>query len=330
MAAWQSVVKAQCEQFVSIEWGMRIAVAEERLPVFRALSKLTSSMSADERDQKILAVWKEKLLANCREADKWRPLHQMAAVRREVLKRLQASIDAHDDAATVRWGGKRCLTSYPLPQATADAVAAARQRLGNTESLLAALNNATESENGANGAPHVEVPHGIGEEFDSRAVRAQAERFVPYQSLLAQWVSSDVLPLDRLGLSAPPEHPALSPADELDNGLRAVWKWPDPRLSEECILAVCPAEPKPGDDPVQLAAHWRENISAAQWAANGAGRLIPVEKSWEGSSIAVWAVVDLGSQKLYSPPLVLGQIEPRSRWKWPRLFARRSESAETT
>ena len=152
VAAWQAVVKAQCEQFASIEWGMRIAVAEERLPVFKALSKLTSSMSADERDRKILAVWKEKLMADCREADKWRPLYQMAAVRREVLKRLQASIDARNDAAIVQWGSKRCLTNYPLPQATADAVAAAREHLGNTESLLTALNNALESENGADGA----------------------------------------------------------------------------------------------------------------------------------------------------------------------------------
>jgi hypothetical protein len=331
VAAWQSVVKAQCEQFVSIEWGMRIAVAEERLPVFRTLSKLTSSMSAEERDQKILAVWKEKLMANCREADKWRPLYQLAAVRREVLKRLQASIDARDDAAIVQWGGKRCLANYPLPQVTADAVAAARERLGNTESLLTALNNALESDNGANGAPPKDAPHaaaGFAEQFDSRVIRAQAERFAPYQSLLEQWVRSDVLPLDRLGLSPPSDQPALSPADEPVEGLRAVWKWPDPRLSEECILAVCPTEPKPGDDPEQLPAHWRENVSAAQSVANGAGRLIPVEKSWEGSSVAVWAVVDLGSQRLYSPPLVLGQIEPRSRWKWPRLFARRSESSE--
>ena len=137
-----------------------------------------------------------------------------------------------------------------------------------------------------------------------------------------------MLPLDKLGLSPPPEQPALSPAEEPEGGLRAIWKWPDPRLSEECIVAVCPAEPKPGDDPEKLDAHSRESVSAAQWSANGAGRVIPVEKSWEGSSVAVWAVVDLGPQKLYSPPLVLGQIEPRSRWKWPRLFARRSESQE--
>ena len=69
-------------------------------------------------------------MADCPEADRWRPLYQMAAVRREVLKRLQASVDAHDDAGMVQWGSKRCLANYPLPQPLAEAIAAARERLG--------------------------------------------------------------------------------------------------------------------------------------------------------------------------------------------------------
>jgi len=166
------------------------------------------------------------------------------------------------------------------------------------------------------------------EEFDARAVRSQADRFAPYQTVLAQWLKSEVLPLEKLGLALPADQPALSAVEEPEGHLRAAWTWPAPRLSEQCILAVCPTEPKPGDDPEQLSAHWRESISAAENAANGGGRLIPVEKSWEGSSVAVWAVIDLGTQRLFSPPLILGQIEPRSRWKWPRLFSRRSETQE--
>ena len=345
VGAWQSVVKANCEQFVSIEWGMRIAVAEERLPVFTELSKLTSNLPPDERDQRILAVWKEKLMADCHEADKWRPLVQLAAVRREVLKRLQASIDARDEAAIVQWGSKRCLTKYPLPQAMVEAVAAARARLGKTESLLTALTSAVESEgnesreaasggDGAKTGPSESAgeppapPAGFAEQFDARVVKAQAERFAPYQAVLAQWLRSEVLPLDKLGLALPKEQPPLSPVEEPEGHLRAVWTWPDPRFSEQCILTVSAAEPKAGDDPEQLTVHWRESVSAAQWTANGAARLLPVEKSWEGGHIAVWAVIDLGPQKLFSPPLLLGQIESRSRWKWPRLFSRRGESEE--
>ena len=326
VAAWQSVVKSNCEQFVSIEWGMRIAVAEERLPVFRALAKITSALPPDERDKRILSVWKEKLMADCVEAEKWRPVYQMAAVRREVLKRLQASIDARDDAAKIvrKWGSKRCLNKYPLAQAMTDAVNAARERSGKTDLLLTALASAVESENGEAGDETVSgPPTGLLEQFDARAIRAQADRFAPHQALLAQWLHRDVLPLEKLGLTAPTDQPAISPVEEPEGQLKAVWNWPDARVSDQCIVAVCATEPKPDDDPEQLSVHWRESVTAAQWTANGAGQLIPVEKSWEGSFVAVWAVVDLGSKKLYSPPLILGPIEPRSRWKWPRLFSRR-------
>ncbi len=388
VAAWKAVVEAKCEQFVSLEWGMRIAVAEERLQTFKALAKITSDLPPDQRDQRVLAVWKEKLMADCPEADRWRPLYQMAAVRREVLKRLQASVDAHDDAGMVQWGGKRCLANYPLPQPLAEAIAAARERLGRSAWLLTVLDNAAEGNgeaaDGSNGfvgsdaapsdaageseegettsapptclpadnastvpAPREGLPPGdsspappapppgLAEQFDARVVRAQAERFAPYQAVLQSWLQSAVLPLEKLGLAAPAEQPALSPVEEPEGHLRATWKWPETRFSEQCLLAVCPVEPKAGDDPEQIAAHWRETASAAQWAADGPGRLVPVEKGWEGSSVAVWAVVDLGFQKLFSPPLILGQIpglldSGRSRWKWPRLFARRNEPEEPT
>ncbi len=353
----------------------------------------------DQRDQRVLALWKEKLMANCPEAERWRPLYQMAAVRREVLKRLQASLDAHDDTGVVQWGSKHCLANYPLAQPLAEAIAAARQRLGRSESLLAALANAAEgigegetdpagpamqsddqdaaSEPGENGdigpmspispimppgeeglspsagdvppsepaAASPAPPTGFREQFDAAVVRAQPERFSPYQAILEPWIRSEVLPLEKLGLALPADHPALIPVEEPEGHFRATWVWPDARFSEECLLAVCPAEPTAGDDPQQIAAHWRETVTAAQWTADAGerealrrapgapGRLVPVEKSWEGSSVVVWAAIDLGFQKLYSPPLILGQIpfaleSGRSRWKWPRLFARQSGPEE--
>jgi hypothetical protein len=120
-------------------------------------------MPPDERDKRILAVWKEKLMAEGREADKWRPLYQMAAVRRVVLKRLQASIKAHDDAAIVLWGSKRCLTNYPLAKELLDAVAAARERLGKMESAAIPPSDAAEhtppvAENGTAAAENDDHP----------------------------------------------------------------------------------------------------------------------------------------------------------------------------
>jgi hypothetical protein len=282
----------------------------------------------------------------------------------------------------VQWGSKRCLANYPLPEPLAEAIAAARQRLGRSESLLAALANAAEGsgEGETDGEPAIPAedgeagpsdqavpssdepttclpdpdpgywvpregmppgsegippppPAGFYAQFDAAAVRAQAERFAPYQAILQSWLRSEVLPLEKLGLALLADEPALTAVDEPEGHLRAAWKWPEARFAEECLLAVCPTEPTAGDDPQQLAAHWREPVNTAQWTAEESGRLIPLEKSWEGSSVAVWAVIDLGFQKLFSPPLILGQIpvtsgeQGRSRWKWPPTWFPRAPRA---
>jgi hypothetical protein len=413
VAAWQAIVAAQCQSLVSIEWGMRIALAEERVTIFQHLAKIPRKVPLPERDRRILALWKEPLMADCPEADPWRPIYQMAAVRREVLKRLQAAIEAHDDAAVLQWGGKRCLAKFPLPKDWIAAIRAARERLGRTESQLAALAEASQAAvNGssataepadealnvatgedlpaaANGpataepatsppaAPAQAPPEALGgtgaiagacagtgetpvppaadapataelpqspipnpqspipaapdalpsalhEQFDVRIVRAQAERFVPYQAFLSEWIRAELLDPQQLGLALPADQPALAPVEQPEGNYRAQWAWPEPRLADQCLLAVCPAEPVCDEDPQQLAAHWRASVSHDEWSAGG-GLLIPVERGWEGCWVALWAVVDAGFQKFVSRPLVLGTIESRFRWKWPRLFSRRSE-----
>ena len=415
VAAWQGVVEAKCEALVGIDSGMRIALAEERSPIFQTLAKIPRDLPLDERDGRVLAVWNDKLMADCPEAEKWRPVYQMAMVRREVLKRLQAAVEAHDDAAVVQWGGKRCLAKYPLPQELVTEVQAAGERLGQVESLVALLREAAtataaacgegvspapETGEAAEGMPVDEpalaepvaheaepvipgaepVVHGesaagmpvdepaLAEpvppgaepvvpeaepvppgaepvvpeaepatsaddarraafrgQFDARRIRANPDQFAPYQAQLAEWIGSEFRTPEQLGLTPPPESPALSPVEEPEGHYRAEWSWPEPRLVDQCVLAVCAAEPGPDDDPETIEVRWRAVISREEWTAGGGNRLIPIERGWEGSCVAVWAIVDVGFRRIASRPLVLGQIEPRSRWKWSRLFSRRSE-----
>ena len=141
--AWQGLVQAKGEAMVSIEWGIRIGLAEERAAIFRTLAGIPRSAPLDERDQRVLDAWNEQLMAGCPEADKWRPLQQMATVRQEVLKRLQAAVESQDDAETVRWGRKRCLAKYPLPESWTAAIAAASDRLERADALLAAVRQAS-------------------------------------------------------------------------------------------------------------------------------------------------------------------------------------------
>ena len=305
-------------------------------------------------------------MADCPEADKWRPLYQMAAVRREVLKRLQAGVDAHDDAGMVQWGSKRCLAKYPLPQPLAEAIAAARQRLGRSESLLTALANAAEGTERlgpmqprprcspskaaiARAKPHAQsVPDaagpmprpanrprapcpaaGIRRAVRRRAVRAQAERFAPIRRFWTMAPQRGAAAGE--ARAAPPaDQPALSPVEEPEGHLRATGNGRRPASRKSAFWPSAPRNPRPATTPSSLPPIGASTIPPHNGAADGSGRLIPVEKGWEGSSVAVWAVVDLGFQKLFSPPLILGQIESRSRWKWPRLFSRRSGPEEPT
>jgi hypothetical protein len=141
--AWQSLVHAKGEALVSIEWGMRIGLAEERASIFQTLAGIPRHAPLDERDQRVLDAWNQQLMAGCPEADKWRPLQQMATVRQEVLKRLQAAVESQDDAGIVQWGNKRCLAKYPLPEPWVAAIAEAGDRLDRADALLAALRQAS-------------------------------------------------------------------------------------------------------------------------------------------------------------------------------------------
>ena len=91
---------------------------------------------------------------------------------------------------------------------------------------------------------------------------------------------------------------------------RAAW-------ADRCLLAVCPEEPADDAEAESVPAHSADEIEHT--AAAAAGQLLAIQRGWEGSCVVVWALVDLGSAKFTSQPLVLGQIEHRARWSWKGL-----------
>jgi hypothetical protein len=196
---------------------------------------------------------------------------------------------------------------------------------GAANKVAASSPDATDSGASGSAADTASPPSALREQFDVRMVRDHAEQFAPYQSLLVEWVRAELLPLDKLGLGPTPDQASVAPVDEPEGHYRIQWTWPEERLADQCIAAVCAAEPSADEDPEKVSSHWREAITREAWVSGGQTRLIPVDRAWEGACVVVWAVVDLGFAKLFSRPLVLGQIGGRSRWKWTRLFSRRTE-----
>jgi hypothetical protein len=346
VAAWRAVVEAKCEQLVSLDWGMRIGLAEERVPVLQALAEMPRGLPSDERDRRILELWREDLLKDCREAERWQPAYQRAAARKKIYDQIQAAIQSHNELKLAKLADQQWLEKYTLPDGWMPAMKAARERVGRLETMLKALREASrrsagETPAGDNNEEATDTtvpdadedagetttlpPPAFREAFDVRLVRDYADRFARYQTLLANWIRGEILPLDKLGLQAVPEQKGLTPVDDPQGNLRVEWVWPPEGRADRCILAVCPTEPGPDADPETVTTHWRETMDREQWTAGGCHRLIMAERPWEGSSVVVWAVLDAGFQTFYSPPLVLGRIESRSRWGWMRIFSRRAE-----
>jgi hypothetical protein len=97
--------------------------------------------------------------------------------------------------------------------------------------------------------------------------------------------------------------------EDVDSRCRTRWNWPNARFTDLCVLAVCPAEPTPGDDLRETPHHMRLRIERKGYEEGGGGRVLHVKQDWLGGYVAVAAVVDLGFEKFISEPLVLGRLD---------------------
>ncbi|MEE9603454.1 MAG: serine/threonine-protein kinase [Thermoguttaceae bacterium] len=78
VAAWRALVDAKCEKMVKPVTKQRIELAEQRAPVLKTLYAISDDISQKKRLKKIVAAWDDELLADCREADRWRADYEKA------------------------------------------------------------------------------------------------------------------------------------------------------------------------------------------------------------------------------------------------------------
>ena len=293
--AWRRVQRKQCQDLVPEDFADRIALAERRLGLIELLEQQPSGMPADEADRQILRVWQDGLLEDCPEADRWRSAHELACRRREALERMQAAIDSRDEAAIAEAMADPRLTNYPLPAAWTAVLRSTRDRLDRCDRLVSTLRKGRRDL--------------FGQLFDARIIRQYAEQFEPHREQLVAWTRSEVLSADKLGLRPAIARASLVSVDRSQGTFRLRWTWPQQRFVEQCLLAVCPAEPGPEDDPTEADAHHRAPIDRASWESAGGSRVLHSEPDWEGGFVTVWAEVNLGFCVLYGEPLVLGKLD---------------------
>jgi len=317
VAAWRAAEEGQWGSLIRAAWRPRIETAEQRAPLLRQLHNMPENIPRRQRDQQILEIWQDDLLADCREAARWQEEYAAAAARKDVLARLQAAVENRDDAAINALLREPSLAGFPLPAEWAPAIKAARQGRKQAETLLAALRDGQKE--------------ALPELFDARVVRFDAQRFAPYNSVLRDFITTEVLSPEKLGLR-PVKRGALKREKGSETAYRVRWNWPESIAAEQCLLAICFGEPVEEDKPDELTAYYRASVDRESWEADGASLLVETQPDWAGGYVVVWAVIDPGFETFYSAPLVLGVLgdESRSKWKpWRAFGARRGEVAQT-
>ncbi|HVX62425.1 MAG TPA: hypothetical protein VHC19_17535, partial [Pirellulales bacterium] len=203
-----------------------------------------------------------------------------------------------------------CLRHYPLPAEWARAAKGAMAEVKATRRLLAVLND--------------DQPNELRDAFDAQVLRANQDLFAPYAQRLAERMAVEILPAEKLGLGPPVARKAVAREPGSATAYRVCWQWPEPRFSDQCLLAVCRPHPAPGDDPRRSETLVRIPVDRRSYEEGGGSRLLHVEDDWQGGYVAVWAVVDVGFQTFVSDPLVLGQLEEASakptRWNPRGIF----------
>ncbi len=299
-AAWKAVEAVKGAALAPAAWHKRIAAAQRRFPVLTELKKLPAGYppsAAPQHDGPLLAAWHEKLLRNCRDADPWRECHAAAVKRQDILAKLSAAVEAGDPVAMTELSLEPCLEGYPFDESWIKRIEAARKDVLATRRLLAVLDG--------------DDPRRLAAAFDARIVRRNPRAFRGRAEKLRAWLAAEVLPAAKVGLALPlGEPPLVAVEGAAGASCRVVWQWPEPRVCDRCVLAVCPVPPTGLVDPFELGTvAYRHQVDRRLCEEGYGAVLLPLDGNSAGAFVVVWAVIELGWETLYSEPFVLGQLE---------------------
>jgi hypothetical protein len=296
--AWERVEQVEGQSLVSPQTRARATLAGQRANLLRILKQIPPNYSIEQAaqlDRRLLSTWNDALLAECHDADAWRASHQAAVRRQATLEQMKVAIAAGDKMRVAELATEDCLDGYPLPSDWARVAKGALAELRTLRHLLGTLKHNNRA--------------GFHKAFDARVLRRHANEFARYRGRIEEWIAAEMLASREIGLAPPVARKALSHEPGNNGTFRLAWQWPEPRYSEQCIVALCRNLPARGDDPRQLAALIRLPVDRKSFEEGGGSRILHVEADWLGSYVVVWAMIDAGFHIFPSEPLVLGRLD---------------------
>jgi hypothetical protein len=147
--------------------------------------------------------------------------------------------------------------------------------------------------------------------FSARILREHAGAFAADWPRVLEWTRSHVLPVERLGLQPPIGTKGIETRPGGGGGSSRYvfrWKWPDPRFTDECRAVICRSRPPAGASPEETASLLRIRKSRELYQSAGGYHAQQIDAAWKGAYVVVWALIDLGTDSLWSEPLVLGKV----------------------
>ncbi len=308
--AQESLAAAEGQSLLTDEQKQRIELAVRRQPLLEQLAQVSHNWPPNELDNKLLEVWDEALLSDCKDAAQWLPTYQRARQRKIVVEKLEAAIEALDLAAIDQLMAEQCLRRYPLPSDITQGIEHAKERfeqqqLSRRQALITAL---------------MEADRGVfAELFNARTLGEICEQYRHHQAVVSRMVENEILPLAKSGL-AKPDGDALARDEEDEAVYIARWTWPPPKFAAACRLIVCQSPPPKHGNPEDVQAVYSVAITRAQWEADGGHHKITTVPQWANFHVLVWFNIDLGFQSYYSEPLELGTLVPAKKQKRWGLF----------
>ena len=141
---------------------------------------------AHRYDARLLACWKEDLLAECCDAQPWRGVRTGRSVGAtpQPTPRRRGKREPGGDRE-----GVGPFEALPIATRAFLAGADALTRVRTFRNLFDVVRHGRQEQ--------------LAEVFDTRILRQNAAAFAPYQGLLADWIPQEILPLNRIQLSLP-------------------------------------------------------------------------------------------------------------------------------
>ncbi len=363
--AYKKLKDADGKMLIAGKLRNRISLATRRIPLLKEIRKLSDDMPANELDQKLLENWHDKLLAGCRDVEKWRNRYELARRRHEVLEKMEAAIENIDKERFEELSQSDCLKGFDLPENIREGKRLLKERLveQKRQRRQALVKSLISKQRGT-----------FADLFDWQIIKDICAELPHHQKIASQYTEEEILPPDRCGLGPPVAAEVSAESEAAGNGekentgkeskpsekdatdsdkakqaeqkknkkevaeekeqpqesspveaVRRVeservevrWQWPEPRVTNCCHVAICKKAPGKFDSPQDVAALKTKDIQRDKWDSRGRHLAFDIQPEWDNAHVVVWAVVDLGFQTFYSPPVELGTIQPlRRARKW--------------